>query len=93
MRRSPASQYPKRAAKTGSMVKITAVRAAGMRCWTKVCTQNAPADATRPVATRASQTSRGGKATGSKKGQKTPKTSATESLWAKASSDASYPAA
>jgi len=51
------------------MVRITAVRAAGMRCWTKVCTQNAPADATRPVATRVSQTSRGGKTTGSKKGQ------------------------
>jgi hypothetical protein len=57
------------------------------------CTQKAPAHATRYVVPRANQTSHGGKVTGSKKGQKTPKISATESIWAKTSPVVSYLAA
>jgi hypothetical protein len=74
---SPASQYPKRVAKTGSVVSIIA---AEIRRRTKVCTKNAPADPNRHVTTRESQTSRGGKATGSKRGQSSPKANAIESI-------------
>lgn len=88
-RRSPASQYPKNAAKTGSIVSMMAVLAAGIFCWTVVCIQNAAADATSPVSIIANHTSGGGASTGSKTGHITAKRTAIDKVWARVSALAS----
>lgn len=55
-RRSPASRYPKKAAKTGSAAKAKAVRVALVRFWAHVWITKASALAKIPVTTSAPQT-------------------------------------
>jgi hypothetical protein len=71
------------------MVRMMAVRAAGIFCCTVVWTRKAPAEARDPVTSSATQTSGGGKETVAKKGHATAKRRAIARIWASVNPPAS----